>query len=140
MEQKTKHARFDSDHVERDSRPRSTTPHSKSLNDSWDDTQEFATNLAVRETQSKKSSRSRQVMMCFECNRKEGHFLASQNRWFYSYLIGMTLGLIFLVGPYQCQCCGSKRLMIHNMLNPKYWVRSLRHGQPVRSKKKKRKA
>ena len=132
MESKTKHARFDSDHVDRGS----STHESES--DNWDDTEEFKTDLAVRDSPKKTSSRARRVMMCFECNRKEGHFLASQKRWFFSYLVGLTLGLIFLVGPYQCQCCGAKRLMAYNILNPKYWIRTLRHGTAPRTKKRRK--
>ncbi len=82
------------------------------------------------------SSRARRRMHCFECNRKEGHFLASQRRWFYSFLLGLTFGLIKIVGPYQCQCCGSKRLMMFNQLNPRFWYRYFRNPGLVSSRKR----
>lgn len=65
-------------------------------------------------------------MKCFECNRPEGHHLAARSRWFYSFSVGMTFGLILLVGPFQCQCCGSSRLMARNELNLRYWMRVIR--------------
>ncbi|MDB4371011.1 hypothetical protein N9Z44_02810, partial [Mariniblastus sp.] len=52
-------------------------------------------------------SRPRKRLHCFNCNRSEGHFLAHKNRWFYSYLLGLTFGLISFIGPFRCQCCGA---------------------------------
>ena len=57
------------------------------------------------------ASRKRVGIFCFNCNRREGHFLHRENRWYYSYLIGLTFGLIKIIGPLQCQCCGARRLM-----------------------------
>ncbi len=56
------------------------------------------------------ASRKRIGLFCFNCNRLEGHFLHRQNRWYYSYLIGLTFGLIKIIGPYQCQCCGAQAI------------------------------
>lgn len=71
-----------------------------------------------------KRSRRRKGLFCFNCNRKEGHFLAKQHRWYYSYLVGLTFGLIKFVGPFQCQCCGSNRLMNTNSTNLRFWWRN----------------
>ena len=81
--------------------------------------------------------RKRRRMMCFECNRPEGHFLAIRYRWFFSYLLGLTFGLITFVGPYQCQCCGNTRLMSHNRLNLRYWARVFREKNLSTPKKRK---
>ena len=76
----------------------------------------------------KKSRKKRIEMMCFSCNRTDGHSLVVRRRWFFSYLLGLTFGLSLLFGPYFCQCCGSTRWMCHNMLNPRYWYRKMRSG------------
>lgn len=68
-------------------------------------------------------ARKRKGMHCFHCHRHEGHFLASASRWYYSYLVGLTFGLIRLVGPFQCQCCGAKRLMFADWANLRYLMR-----------------
>ena len=78
--------------------------------------QEFADDSGRRK------SRKRRKMFCFHCNRPEGHFLSAQHRWYYSFATGMTFGLIKIIGPYQCQCCGAKRLMCANRLNLRYWL------------------
>jgi hypothetical protein len=75
------------------------------------------------------SKRNKVWMMCFQCNRPEGHHIHAKSRWFYSLAVGLTFGLILLVGPYQCQCCGSPRLMAHNKLNLKYWYRVFRDSR-----------
>ena len=72
----------------------------------------------------KRRSRKRRKLFCFHCNRPEGHFLSAQYRWYYSFAVGMTFGLVKIIGPYQCQCCGAKRLMFANWLNLRYWFRS----------------
>lgn len=91
----------------------------------WVEPGQFSTDLATT-GENGKPQRRRRRLHCFECNRSEGHFLASQHRWFYSYLLGLTFGSINIAGPYQCQCCGAKRLMAFNLLNPRYWFRSAR--------------
>lgn len=102
--------------------PVSNEPAAASKSDPiWEQSGIFATELA-KPAKPKSSTRARRRIRCFECNRPEGHYLVSQHRWFYSYLLGLTFGLVTIVGPYQCQCCGSKRLMAFNALNPRYWV------------------
>lgn len=69
-----------------------------------------------------KSQRKRLGLRCFNCNRLEGHYLSYYRRVWYSFLVGMTFGLAIIFGPYKCQCCGSQRLMISNLLHPKYYA------------------
>lgn len=83
-------------------------------------------------SQEKASVRKRRSLMCFNCNRSEGHFLYSGQRWFFSFLLGMTFGGILLIGPYKCQCCGSNRLMAFDLLNPRCWM----HGRRDRKIRK----
>lgn len=61
-------------------------------------------------------------LRCFHCNRPEKHFLAYRRRWYYSYLTGLTLGLITLIGPFKCRCCGANRLSRIEWLHPKIWL------------------
>ena len=89
-----------------------------------------------KSTQSRSSSRSRRRLFCFQCNRPEGHFLASERRWFYSFLLGLTFGIINLFGPYRCQCCGAVRMMAFNAINPRYWFRTSRHHSLAKQKKR----
>lgn len=106
-------------------------------NSTWEDTNQFATELA-QPADANTTSRSRRRLRCFECNRTEGHFLVPQGRWFYSYLLGLTFGAVTVLGPYQCQCCGAKRLMSINRLNPRYWYQTLRKPKLVNRKKQRR--
>lgn len=77
----------------------------------------------------KRESRKRRYLICFSCNRVEGHFLVTGRRWFFSYLLGLSFGLILLIGPYRCQCCGASRLMYFESLNPRYWLHMITHGK-----------
>ena len=79
-----------------------------------------------------KSRRKRLGLHCFNCNRYEGHYLLLYRRLWYSFIVGMTFGLAIVFGPYRCQCCGSSRFMISNLLHPKYYVAASK----LRSKKK----
>ncbi len=85
--------------------------------------------------EAKGSGRKRRYITCFDCNRTEGHFLATGQRWFFSFLLGLTFGGVLLVGPYKCQCCGANRLMISDMLNPRYWLREIAHRKISRLRK-----
>ena len=69
-------------------------------------------------------SRPRKRLHCFNCNRSESHFLAHKNRWFYSYLLGLTFGLITFIGPFRCQCCGDQRFFSTDRLHPRTWLQS----------------
>jgi hypothetical protein len=73
----------------------------------------------------------RRQLFCFHCNRAESHAPALRHQWQYSFLIGMTLGLIKFLGPYFCRCCGHRRFIGSDRLNPKYWLyqRRLRRGK-----------
>ena len=70
--------------------------------------------------------KKRKWLFCFHCNRPESHALYRQNRWYYSFLIGLTFGLVRLIGPFQCQCCGATRLMSSNFTSLSYWFRKFR--------------
>ncbi len=90
---------------------------------------------------SRTRSRKRRKLFCFNCNRPEGHFYFYQDRWYYSFLVGLTFGLIKILGPFQCQCCGSKRWMIANWLNPGFLeVQSRLNKKSSSSKRKKKKS
>lgn len=80
----------------------------------------------------KHRSRKRKKLHCFHCHRYEGHFLSSENRWYYSFLLGLTFGLVRIVGPFQCQCCGQRRLMTADRLNIRYLFRD--RGTPTKTK------
>jgi len=71
----------------------------------------------------KKNKKKRFKMMCFSCNRPEFHSLKARRRWLYSYVLGLTFGISYVVGPFSCSCCGSSRLMRRNWLSPRYWLR-----------------
>jgi hypothetical protein len=75
----------------------------------------------------------RKWMFCFHCNRPEGHFVAFRGSWLYSFVTGMTFGLIKFVGPYKCQCCGKNRLMSSNFLNPKWHFKEAKNRTASRS-------
>lgn len=75
-------------------------------------------------TTKRSESRPRKRLHCFNCNRNEGHYLALKSRWFYSYLLGLTFGLISFIGPFRCQCCGEKRLLATNRFHPRTWLNS----------------
>ena len=80
-------------------------------------------------------SRKRVGIFCFNCNRPDGHFLPRQHRWYYSYLVGLTFGLVKIVGPYQCQCCGARRFMCSDWISLRYLLRRLRDRRVSKSKK-----
>jgi len=71
-----------------------------------------------------KIHRKRKRLYCFSCNRPEGHSLWKQHFWYYSFLSGLTFGVVKLFGPFQCQCCGHRRLMSVDLLSPRYLYRS----------------
>ena len=79
------------------------------------------------------SRRKRIGLKCFNCNRLEGHYLLFYRRLWYSYLIGLTFGLAVIAGPYRCQCCGSSRFMMSNLLHPKYYLSLLSTRSKSRS-------
>lgn len=90
-----------------------------------------------------KSARKRLGLHCFNCNRYEGHYLSFYRRAWYSFIIGMSFGLAIIIGPYRCQCCGSSRLMMSNLLHPKYYIavsrtRSRKRSRSSRSKSSRR--
>ncbi|MEM7456314.1 MAG: hypothetical protein AAF456_18345 [Planctomycetota bacterium] len=73
-----------------------------------------------------KQAKTRRRLFCFSCNRTEAHYQSYRRRWYYSFVVGMTFGLMHGVGPFRCKCCGNSRLMISDGLNPRYWFRSSR--------------
>ncbi|MEL7498161.1 MAG: hypothetical protein AAFN77_11155 [Planctomycetota bacterium] len=85
-----------------------------------------------------RASRKRKRMFCFECNRQEGHFISEGNRFVFSFLVGLTFGLIYVIGPYNCQCCGAQRLWRFDSFNPAFWWLNMRGRTGVGRSKKKR--
>jgi hypothetical protein len=81
------------------------------------------------DSQGRRIHRKRREIYCFSCNRLEGHFLWKQHFWYYSFLTGLTFGFVKWIGPFQCQCCGHRRLMSANMLSPRYWYRKFVMGK-----------
>jgi len=103
-------------------------------NESYDGEELDAPESAAETRRGSKGRRKRLGLHCFNCNRYEGHYLLAYRRLWYSFIIGMTFGLAIIFGPYRCQCCGSSRLMMSNLLHPKYYVavsktRSKRKGR-----------
>ena len=101
----------------------------------WDD--DFEDDGSEEDSrESSKARRRRLGLHCFNCNRYEGHYLLYYRRLWYSYVIGMTFGLAIVIGPYRCQCCGSSRLMISNLLHPKYYLAVSRTRSKRRSSRR----
>lgn len=80
----------------------------------------------------------RKRMFCFECNREENHNVTGYGRVSFSFLVGFTFGLVYLIGPYRCQCCGSRRLGRFDILNTRYWYRSIQQSSTPSSGAKRR--
>jgi hypothetical protein len=75
------------------------------------------------------------TLFCFHCNRLETHSPATHFSWRYSFLIGLTLGLVKFIGPYYCRCCGQRRLLGFDRFHP-YYLLHLRHSiEPHRRRK-----
>jgi len=83
----------------------------------------------------RRKSRKRRRLICFHCNRPEGHFVPYRGSWFYSFFVGMSFGLVNVFGPYRCQCCGKQRLMFKDWLNPMYHIRGFRHRAATRPRR-----
>ncbi|HMP77917.1 MAG TPA: hypothetical protein PKD54_00560 [Pirellulaceae bacterium] len=60
-------------------------------------------------------------MYCFRCHRMERHATALSSRWYYSYLVGITFGMIWLLGPFRCRCCTSLRWFRFEWMHPRRW-------------------
>ena len=68
---------------------------------------------------SRKGSKKKRLY-CFHCNRQENHSNPFIGAWFYSYLIGLSFGLLHFFGPFRCTCCGRNRLMFKDWTHPKF--------------------
>jgi hypothetical protein len=68
----------------------------------------------------------RRELFCFHCNRLEAHSPATRFGAFHSFLIGLTLGLVKIIGPYYCRCCGHRRFLGSDRIHPKYWIHQRR--------------
>ncbi len=67
---------------------------------------------------------SRLRMFCFFCNRMESHFYTYRKMQRFPFLVGATLGLIYLYGPFTCRCCGHHRRFRYDAIHPKIvWKR-----------------
>lgn len=69
------------------------------------------------------------VLTCFRCNRPDFHFHGLRPRWYWSLLLGFSFGLVQLIGPYRCRCCGARRWMCWDLANPRCWMKWI---NPVR--------
>ena len=65
------------------------------------------------------------ILVCSRCHRKEWHILHARRRPLFWANVVLTLGLIFLVGPFICTCCGQKR-----------WFRFYKNPNPKRQQSK----
>ncbi len=79
----------------------------------------------VDQAQAGEESSRNVVLFCFHCHRPENHFLEKRYDWYYSLLIGFTFGLILLVGPFRCRCCGSQRLFCFDEWHPRILLEKL---------------
>lgn len=61
-------------------------------------------------------------MYCFNCHRDESFFTTYRGHWLYSFLKGISLGLISFCGPFTCRCCGHRRLFWPDKLHPQRWL------------------
>ena len=84
----------------------------------------------------KKKKKKRFKIFCFSCNRPEYHSMKSKKGRIYSYLLGMTFGLLTFIGPFTCVCCGSSRFWCRNWLNPRYWFRNFKKKSKRKSSSK----
>ncbi len=51
------------------------------------------------------------TIRCGTCNRDEVHvLLPSRERYTFGLTVLITLGLVYFFGPFQCVCCGNRRL------------------------------
>ncbi len=76
------------------------------------------------------------VLYCFRCHRDDRHFHGLRGTWYFNIVLGFSLGLILLLGPFRCRCCGGWRMMSHDMLSPRFWMESLRFGPAGSSRRR----
>lgn len=65
------------------------------------------------------SSKSLRIY-CFACHRMEYHYSALKGKAYHHLLIGLTFGLALVFGPYRCRCCGYRRYVRYDFLNPRF--------------------
>lgn len=82
--------------------------------------------------------RKRRELFCFHCHRMETHLLAPRFGVIYSFLIGLTLGLVKLIGPYYCRCCSHGRFLGWDQVHPKYWLHQRRLRKHSKARKSRR--
>lgn len=73
----------------------------------------------------KKRKRRFYQLHCFHCNRKETFYNAYRGYWIHSFFLGFTFGLANIIGPFKCKCCGHRRLMQADFLNPRIWFQKI---------------
>ena len=59
---------------------------------------------------SRKSRLCYPKIICRSCCREEVHFMSWGRSWLLSVLSVLSLGLIYVFGPFRCSCCGKGRL------------------------------
>ena len=57
-------------------------------------------------------------IFCFHCNRLESHFHSLKPFQRFPFYVGLSLGLIYLYGPFTCRCCGHRRRFRFDWLHP----------------------
>ena len=65
-------------------------------------------------------------LLCFTCSQTQEHFNVAKSTGYYPFFIGISLGLVALVGPFRCSICSKRRFSRLNFLHPKYYFKSLR--------------
>lgn len=63
-------------------------------------------------------SQKLRFIRCNRCCRMEQHYLLPARSPVFLLTVICTLGLVYLVGPFACICCGSRRLLRFNIINP----------------------
>ncbi|MEZ6094891.1 MAG: hypothetical protein R3C03_11770 [Pirellulaceae bacterium] len=78
----------------------------------------------------------RRLLFCFHCHRREYHFHTLRKKSVFPLLIGMTLGMLSVIGPYRCYCCGNHRLFNFDSLHPRTLYEHWRFRKSSRKRRK----
>lgn len=68
-----------------------------------------------------RGSRWDTILYCLRCHRLERHATTFAHTWYYSFLVGLTFGVIWLLGPFRCRCCTSRRWFRFEWMHPYRW-------------------
>lgn len=85
------------------------------------------------------SGASKLRIYCFACHRMEYHYSTLKGKSYHYLLVGLTFGLALIFGPYRCRCCGHRRFVRYNSLNPRFWLHRWKYsGKSTSSKRSSR--